>query len=293
MSRLTELKATSTLHDLAVLLHFKPANLAYVLYRLSPPAKYKTFTIPKRSGGTRSISAPTPHLKVLQRNLADLLQDCWEDISFARYRKDNIAHGFKRGRSIISNARRHRNRNYVFNVDIKDFFPSINFGRVRGYFIKDSSFELNPAIATIIAQIACYENSLPQGSPCSPVISNLIGHVLDVHLVALAASTGCTYSRYADDLTFSTNKGDFPAPIARPESTNSPHRWVPGKPLTKIVARNGFSLNPAKTRMQYHDSRQGSDRAGRQSPSERSSRLSTSDTSHGPQSRAKGLLRAR
>jgi len=63
---------------------------------------------------------------------------------------------------------------------LQDFFGSINFGRVRGFFIKDRNFALQPAVATILAQMACHNNALPQGSPCSPVISNLVGHVLDV-----------------------------------------------------------------------------------------------------------------
>ena len=118
------------------------------------------------------------------------------------------------GRSIITNARQHRNRRYVFNVDIQDFFGSINFGRIRGYFIADKNFQLQSKVATVLAQIACFENALPQGSPCSPIISNLIGHIVDIHLAKLAARVGCTYTRYADDLTFSTNKPTFPNQIA-------------------------------------------------------------------------------
>lgn len=255
MSRLFALKSASSLTDVANLLKFKPSALAYVLYKLPAAAKYTSFDIPKRSGGIRQISAPVPQLKLIQRRLATLLQDCWDEIVHTAGRKDKIAHGFKRGRSIITNARQHRNRNFVFNVDLQDFFPSINFGRVRGYFIKDAAFSLNPKVATVIAQIACHDNSLPQGSPCSPVISNLISNVLDIQLLWLAAREGCTYSRYADDLTFSTNKATFPSPIAQRLSTDQ-HIWTPGTSLFKIVARSGFSLNIAKTRMQYHDSRQ-------------------------------------
>ena len=74
----------------------------------------------------------------------------------------------------------------------------------------------------MLAQIACYNNSLPQGSPCSPAFSNLIGHILDIQLLRIAKEEGCTYTRYADDLTFSTNKPTFPTDIARP---------VAGQPL--------------------------------------------------------------
>ena len=255
MSRLSNLQSASSLRDLAHLLQFKPAKLSYMLYRLSPEAKYRTFEIPKRTGGTRTITAPSEALKVVQQQLSILLQDCLDEINRERKRKDRIAHGFKRQRSIVTNAKQHRHRRYVFNVDLSDFFPSINFGRVRGYFIRNNQFKLHEKLATVIAQIACHENMLPQGSPCSPVISNLIAHILDIHLVRLCARVGCTYSRYADDLTFSTNKKIFPLEIARP-SDNEPHRWMPGPDLEHLVARSGFAINPTKTRMQYRTARQ-------------------------------------
>ena len=255
MSRLSNLQSASSLRDLAHLLQFKPAKLSYMLYRLSPEAKYRTFEIPKRTGGTRTITAPSEALKVVQQQLSILLQDCLDEINRERKRKDRIAHGFKRQRSIVTNAKQHRHRRYVFNVDLSDFFPSINFGRVRGYLIRNNQFKLHEKLATVIAQIACHENMLPQGSPCSPVISNLIAHILDIHLVRLCARVGCTYSRYADDLTFSTNKKIFPLEIARP-SDNEPHRWMPGPDLEQLVARSGFAINPTKTRMQYRTARQ-------------------------------------
>jgi RNA-directed DNA polymerase len=255
MSSLSSLKSAATLSDLAKLLQFKPSALSYILFKQSAAAKYKTFEIPKRNGGTRTIKAPTDALKLVQRKLSVLLQDCADEINSAKHRKDRIAHGFKRKRSIITNARQHRNRRYVFNVDLEDFFPSINFGRVRGYFIRDNSFALNEDVATVIAQIACHENVLPQGSPCSPVISNLITHVLDMHLVRLASRVGCTYSRYADDLTFSTNKKVFPTEIAEPSGTE-PHLWIPGAELQRLIRHSGFRLNSTKTHMQYRTSRQ-------------------------------------
>ena len=253
MFRLASLKSTKSLSDLAKLLHFKPAGLSYILYKQAAP-KYRIFDIPKRKGGTRTIKAPADQLKLVQEKISDLLQDCLDEVNEAKQRKDRIAHGFKRKRSIITNARQHRNRRHVFNIDLENFFPSINFGRVRGYFIKDKSFLLDEDVATVIAQIACHDNSLPQGSPCSPVISNLIAHLLDMHLVRLASSVGCTYSRYADDLTFSTNKKDFPPEIA--PSQTDPHLWVPGNELQRLIARAGFKINVAKTHMQYRTSRQ-------------------------------------
>jgi RNA-directed DNA polymerase len=215
MSELLLLKGASTLHHVAGLLQFQPQALAYILYKKPLLTKYSSFDVPKRGGGVRKINAPSPELMLLQRRLSDLLQNCIEEINEGRKWKDQLAHGFKRNRSIMTNATKHQKRRYVFNIDLQDFFPTINFGRVRGFFIKDVNFMLHPKVATILAQIACHENGLPQGAPCSPVISNLVGHVLDIRLCKLASANGCTYSRYADDITFSTSKPDFPSSIAK------------------------------------------------------------------------------
>ncbi|MGL5832337.1 MAG: retron Ec67 family RNA-directed DNA polymerase/endonuclease [Waterburya sp.] len=260
MSVLKKLKNATTIADVADILRFKTKKLAYILYVQSDLLKYKEFDIPKKSGGVRHIVAPQGGLKLLQRRLADVLQECLDEINNAADGNEaksigQISHGFRRKLSIRTNAKKHRNRRYVFNIDLIDFFGSINFGRVRGFFIKDEQFCLNPNIATILAQIACFKNSLPQGSPCSPVISNLIGNILDMHLVRLAARTGCIYTRYADDLTFSTNKRCFPQSIAI-QSDDDNHAWIPGAKLLRLVKHSGFQINSKKTRMQYRCSRQ-------------------------------------
>lgn len=258
MSRLATLKAATSLSDVAKLLSFKPKAVSHILYKQPAGTKYKTFQIPKRTGGQRTIKAPVDSLKLLQRRLSDLLQDCVDEINTARQLKDRTAHGFKRKRSIITNARQHRHRRWVFNLDLEDFFPSINFGRVRGFLLKNRDFELHEDVATVVAQIACHENSLPQGSPCSPVISNLVAHLLDMRLVKLASEAGCTYSRYADDLTFSTNKKEFPTDIAVPSGAEgaASHLWLPGEALQKLIERTGFLINAKKTHQMYRTSRQ-------------------------------------
>lgn len=253
MTQLSTLRSAKKLHDIASLLGFKASALSFILYK--DTKKYKQFDIPKRHGGIRHISAPMPALKLVQQRLSELLQNCIDEINIEAGVSDKISHGFKRKHSIITNAREHRHRKFVFNIDLTNFFGSINFGRVRGFLMKDKNFLLNADVATVIAQLACYENALPQGSPCSPVISNLVGHLLDIHLVRLAAHNGCTYSRYADDLTFSTNKPRFPTPIAKCLLTDT-NQWIPGKELTRLIKKSGFEINPLKTRMQYHNSRQ-------------------------------------
>jgi RNA-directed DNA polymerase len=182
MVYLTKLKSATTLNDVAILLGVKPATLAFILYKIPHQNKYTTFSVPKKSGGERIISAPEPRLKMIQGRLGKLLEQCQVDVEAKLKLKPQcvLAHGFKPGFSIQTNAINHRGRRWVFNADLQDFFPSINFGRVYGFFMKNQHYLLNKKVATIIAQIACHENKLPQGSPCSPVISNIISHLLDI-----------------------------------------------------------------------------------------------------------------
>lgn len=255
MSSLAKLQAAKSLDDLAAILGYKPAALAYLLYHLPAAQKYTSFDIPKRDGTPRPILAPTPKLKLLQRRLANVLYLALADIEKAGSPRRQLSHGFARHLSIVTNAAIHKRRRYVLNLDLKDFFPSINFGRVRGMLIKDKRFALDPKIATLIAQIACHDHVLPQGSPCSPVISNIVGHLLDIRLVRFAKAQKCTYSRYADDITISTNAKAFPADVAAPIPTSA-HDWALGAALLKEIGKAGFTVNPAKTRMQYRGSRQ-------------------------------------
>lgn len=253
MRALDRLQQISQPHELAKLLGFTPSGLSFVLYKMSDARKYRSFEIPKKSGGMRTIKAPTEQLRLLQARLRELLSRCVDEMLAENPRLWAASHGFRSGRTIVTNANAHRKRRYVFNVDVADFFDTINFGRVRGFFIKDKSFDLDPAIATVIAQIACYENALPQGSPCSPIISNLVANILDTRLLKLAKEARCTYTRYADDLTFSSNERIFPHEIAREMSGPE---WVVGDLLNEEIEGAGFRLNKGKTRMSVRRSRQ-------------------------------------
>ena len=253
MSYITPLRQAQNLQDFAPLLGYKPASMAYILYKLEE--KYVTFEIPKKNGGSRQISAPTEKLKALQSRLSQYLQNCLSELTYGDKRQRFVSHGFTRQLSIATNAQRHIKNRSVFNLDLEDFFPSLNFGRVRGFFIKNNNFKLSEPVATIIAQIACHDNHLPQGSPASPVISNLMANILDMRLALLARKNNCTYTRYADDLTFSTWTKFFPEAIARPDYANE-NNWKPSRKLTKQIESCGFIINKNKTRMQYADSRQ-------------------------------------
>lgn len=255
MSSLTKLKAAKSLDDIAALVGFKASALSYILYKLPESKKYTEFEIPKRSGGVRKIKAPDMRLRLLQRRLANIFYQCLAEIDKTGKRRKPLSHGFAKTLSIITNAAVHKRRRYVLNLDLKDFFPSINFGRVRGVLIKDKRFELEVNAATVIAQVACHDNSLPQGSPCSPVLSNIVAHILDIRLVRLASESKCTYSRYADDITFSTNRARFPIELAAP-AEGSQGNWKIGNDLLAEIKKCGFEINESKTRMQVRGSRQ-------------------------------------
>ena len=278
MSDLTRLREAETLKDVAGILRVKPGTISFLIYKLAVDHRYFTFEIPKRSGGMRIISAPEPRLKMIQRKLADCLYNCTEEI-YGVPPKKLLSHGFLNSRSIFTNASIHTNRKYVLNLDLENFFPSFNFGRVRGYFLKDNRFGLHPKVATIIAQIACHQNELPQGSPCSPIITNLIGHMLDVRLVKLARKNNCSYSRYADDITFSTNHDVFPIELANPIDGDQ-SRWRLGKKLTDEIRVAGFKINMKKTRMQCQGSRQTTTRTDCEQESKHSIGILQKRTGH-------------
>ncbi|WAH38603.1 reverse transcriptase domain-containing protein [Alicyclobacillus dauci] len=218
--------------DVADMLEVPYKVLMYIVYRKPLHLQYKRFEIKKRLGGERVITAPRSSIKILQQKLNYVLR--------LIYRPKACVHGYVNGRDIRSNARIHANKRWVYNVDLLNFFPSINFGRVRGMFMK--YFDLPDACATVLAQICCYNNELPQGAPTSPIISNMICAVLDRDLMYLAKSSSCSYTRYADDIVFSTTKKNFPHHIT--------------SEIQRIVEQNGFSINPKKVRLSQYFQRQ-------------------------------------
>jgi len=234
-----------TVDDICDLLEIDKKTLIYYLYRKKGHANYKVFSIKKRSGGTRTISAPVSSLKIIQRKLSHILNLIYE------IRPRVSAHGYRSNRNIVSNAVIHSGKTLLLNIDLKDFFPSINFGRVRGLFIS-SPFSLSPEIATVLAQICILDNGLPQGAPTSPVISNFISSRLDGQLQRLAKENKLLYTRYADDITFSNWRNSFPNNIVK-EKYNA---LIIGSDLEKIIESNGFTVNEKKTRISSSYQRQ-------------------------------------
>ena len=219
-------------------------RLIWVLYRAPDEERYSHFEIPKRSGGMRQIHAPHG----LMRELQDKLH---LDLG-GLYRAHPSAHGFIDGRSVATNAADHTGRRWVLNIDLEDFFPTINFGRIRGLFLK-SPFDMAPAAATVCAQIVTHRNGLPQGAPTSPLLSNFIASSLDRRLLRLARQHKLTYSRYADDITFSTDLPAFPPSFAiREEIEGGGFKVAAGDALEQAIRACGFSINPKKVRIQGH-----------------------------------------
>ena len=197
-------------------------------------AMYHEFNIAKHGGKTRTIQAPDKRLKMLQRKLAKLLDEI--------YRPRNGVHGFVKNRSVRTNADAHLRRRFVINLDIESFFPTITEKRVEGLF---KALGVNDRVSEIVARLCCVSDRLPQGAPTSPVISNMICFRLDKELQSIAKANRCIYTRYADDLTFSSHQ----PPTGMFESMPPAGRFAPDLLHSTVRAaflNNGFALNVNK-----------------------------------------------
>ena len=236
--------------DLADALGIDIPELQFLCYdrKLSDVRHYQYFRIPKKTGGFRKISAPMPRLKSAQTwILTNILY---------RIPQLDCVHGFVPGRSIVTNAEPHVGKNVLVNFDLQNFFPSIQLKRVLDFF----TTYYPPSVAYLLALIcterktlairldgeiqylAQGERVLPQGSPASPAIANLIARDLDKRLLQLGEELGFTYTRYADDLSFSSSTNHSVGPLIR-ETQN-------------IVQFENFILHPRKTRVMRKGSRQ-------------------------------------
>jgi RNA-directed DNA polymerase len=234
-------------NDLAEAMGIPLSQLRFLAFsrRVSTVSHYVRFQIPKKTGGMRAISAPLPRLKQAQQWILDRILD--------QVVLHPSAHGFRRGRSIVTNARPHVHPEVVINLDLQDFFPTISYQRVKGVFI---SLGYSEAVATILGLI-CTEpditqveldsrnyyiaqgvRHLPQGAPSSPALTNILCRRLDRRLDGLAKSRGFIYTRYGDDLTFSTTDKNRLKDIGN---------ILQG--ASSIVAHEGFQIRPDKTRV--------------------------------------------
>ena len=225
-----ELKATD---DLLAYLGVSKAEIKKIWWFRS--RMYSHFDISKSNGKKRIISAPDRRLKMIQRKIAESLTGI--------YRPRTSVHGFAQGRSVKSNAMTHLRRRYIINIDLKDFFPSITEKRVFGLL---QSIGVDDGVAKIIVRICCNQEHLPQGAPSSPIISNMICFRLDKSLMEFAKAHRLLYTRYADDITFSS----YQPPSAVFQGARPPSGKLElgnlSERLMRIISGNGFELNPDK-----------------------------------------------
>lgn len=197
---------------------------------------YIPFDIPKKSGGMRHIKAPEEKLKQIQQTLNLLLQTICT--------VSPQAMGFVPGRSVRDNADLHCGQSLIFNCDLRDFFPSITKEMVRTTLHRElASYTPSREVISMICSLATAPRedgveALPQGAPTSPVLSNLVLKNLDRRLAGLAEKCGCRYSRYADDITFSSDC-----------------REIPTDAILAIIADEGMEINDRKTQLQTPDQR--------------------------------------
>lgn len=202
---------------------------------------YTSFYIPKKSGGVREINAPCGQLKKILYVLNIVLKTI--------YTPSNAAMGFVEGRSVVSNAMIHTGHYYVFNIDLENFFPSIPQARVWKR-LQLPPFNFPIEIANVVAGLTCHKKAdapqsvLPQGAPTSPILTNAICDKLDRRLIGLSRRFGVHFSRYADDITFSSLHNVY--------QEGSDFR----KELSRIIREQGFTINPKKTRLQRSNDRQ-------------------------------------
>lgn len=237
-----KLKNLNDVSDVASLLELPTGQLTYILYNKKPA--YKTFGIKKKNGKIRIIDSPNNSILILQNKIKPIIE--------SYYRIKKPVHGFVSGRSIISNAEQHKKSKYILNLDLKDFFHTVNFGRVKGIF-KSTPFKFGDKAATVLAQLCTYQGRLPQGAPTSPLLSNLAATSLDRELVHLAKRFHMTYTRYADDITFSSNK-KFDDQIAT--YLVEKECFDVGALLRRKIEESGFKISDSKTRVSHRSQRQ-------------------------------------
>ena len=231
--KLEQFKSMSTVLDMVQFLSIRVNELDQLV--INPP--YYTFDIPKKSGEVRIITAPEEGLKKVQQKILKQLAKI--------YQKPSSVYGFvamdeseEYACPIVANAANHVNKRYVLTVDIHHFFESIKTKAVFQLFTNEP-FHFPEKIALILTRLTTYKGCLPTGAPTSPMLSNLIFRDIDQKLEDLANKMGFTYSRYADDLTFSSNEPFHEEFLEQLQSCIQP-----------------FTLNTKKTRIKKHTQQQ-------------------------------------
>jgi retron-type reverse transcriptase len=241
----SDLPVLSSPIDVATAMGISVPTLRWLAFHhpASKTTHYHSWAIAKRSGGERTISRPQKKLAAAQQWILDSV--------LSRVSVHDSAHGFVPGRSTLTGAQPHVGSKVVINMDLQNFFPTIDFARVAGLF---RGMGYSPAVATIFSllctesprriirsgdealHVAVGNRSLPQGACTSPALSNLISRRMDNRLAGIAAKLQWRYTRYADDLTFSTQGDDTKIGyvLAR---------------VRHVAEEEGFAVKESKTRV--------------------------------------------
>lgn len=193
---------------------------------------YYNFNISKRSGGKRMISMPNEVLKEIQSLIKKKI--------LSNIKISDKANGFVENKSIITNAKVHLKQEKILNIDLEDFFPSIHKNRI--YYIFKNICGYSNDVSFCLTNLVTYKNSLPQGAPTSPILSNIVTYMMDIRLEKLSEKMGIRYTRYADDITFSGDKYLINTKLL--EYVNN------------IIEDCGFKINKKKTRFASKGNRQ-------------------------------------
>ena len=259
---LPELKGAA---ELAQAMGLSITRLRWLTYQreTDTASHYYTFTIPKRDGSPRTIFAPKRELKAAQRWMLRQVAE--------RLPVHNAAHGFVAERSIVTNAAAHAGADVIVKLDIRDFFPTVTWRRVKGLLRKGGLSESVATLLSLLAtesprevvqfrgktlHVATGPRALPQGAPTSPALTNALCMRLDRRLSGLARTLGFTYTRYADDLAFSWRPV---APEAAAAAVAAGGRAPVGALLRgvgQILPAEGFRIHPDKTRVLRRGDRQ-------------------------------------
>jgi RNA-directed DNA polymerase len=210
------------MNELAELLRIDVRQLAVLAFR--PERFYRRYRIPKQRGGWRVIHSPNKDLKAVQ---AWILRNILDKLSTSPH-----ATAYVKGRGLLDNVRPHMSNRYFLSVDIRNFFPSVASLRVRRLF---ETVGYSKKAANKLGRLCSYFSGLPQGAVTSPALSNLICLRLDRRLAGLASRRNVVFTRYADDVTFSTN------------NRNALPRLLPS--VYRILRDEGFEPHQGKTRI--------------------------------------------
>lgn len=217
-------------YHLSNILGIKWSKFKYIIN--NSEEMYYDFFISKKAGGKRKISMPNKELLTIQKRIQEKILN--------NIQIHQNAYGFVKCKSIKENAQIHLNKEMLLNIDLKDFFPSINRGRV--FYIFKNLCNYDNDVSYCLTNLTTYKNCIPQGAPTSPTLSNIVAFMMDIRLTKIAERFNINYTRYADDITFSGKKENINDSLL--------------KIVKQIIEDCGFRLNEQKTRFASSATRQ-------------------------------------